>query len=272
MKILVTVKRIPDPDASVKFANGAVDTSAAKWVPNEFDQYAVETALRLAEDAKSKKRHAEIVVCSVCPAAQRQHITTFLAMGADRGVCVDADDTALDSQAVAKLIAGVFKKEGADLLVCGKLSQDSEGNEVGQRVAGLLDLPIAAFAGGVTWDQGAKAMVVSREVDDGVETKKIPLPSVITCDLRVVLPQSVKNGVTPDDYTYNEGPRLASLRGITMAKRKKVEQLSPADLGVEAGSALANTGVNPPPARAAGQIVESVEQLVEKLASEAKVL
>ena len=272
MKILVTVKRIPDPDASLKFANGAIDTSAAKWVPNEFDQYAVETALRLAEDAISKKRHAEIVVCSVCPAKQRQHITTFLAMGADRGICVDADDTALDSQSIAKLIAGVFKKEEADLLICGKLSQDSEGNEVGQRVAGLLGAPIASFAGGVSLDQGSKTLQVQREVDDGVETKKIPMPSVITCDLRVVLPSSVKNGVTPDDFTYNEGPRLASLRGITMAKRKKVEQLAPADLGVDAANAIANSGVNPPPARAAGQIVETVEQLVEKLATEAKVL
>ncbi len=272
MKILVTVKRIPDPDASLKFADGAIDNSSVKWVPNEFDQYAVETALRLAEDVKTKKRIAEIVVCSVCPAAQRQHITTFLAMGADRGVVVDADDTTLDSQSIAKLIAGVFKKEEADLLVCGKLSQDSESNEVGQRVAGLLGIPQASFAAGVQWEQASNAMIVSREVDDGVETKKVPTPAVITCDLRVVLPQSVKNGVSPADHAYQEGPRLASLRGITMAKRKKVEQLKPADLGVEASSALSDSGVNPPAARAAGQVVESVEQLVEKLATEAKVL
>lgn len=272
MKILVTVKRIPDPDENLKFQGGAIDTSSTKWVPNEFDQYAVETALRLAEDAKTKKRIAEVVVLSVCPAASRQHLTTFLAMGADRGVVVDSDDTAMDSQSVSKLIAGVFKKEAADVLIAGKLSQDTEGNEVAQRVAGLLGVPQATFAATVEWEQSSNAMIVSREVDDGVETKKIPTPAVVSCDLRVVLPTSVKNNVSPADHTYQEGPRLASLRGITMAKRKKVEVLKPEDLSVAPTLAVKQTQVDPPAARQAGQIVESAEQLVEKLVGEAKVL
>ncbi len=272
MKILVTVKRIPDPDESVKFANGAIDTSSAKWVPNEFDLYAVETALRLAEVVGGTKRLAEVVAVSVCPSAQRQHLTTLLAMGADRGIVVDADDTALDAQRVAKLVAAVFEREKADLLVSGKLSQDTESNEVSQRVAGLLGLPQATFAATVEWDQANKAMTVSREVDDGVETKRVPLPAVISCDLRVVLPHSVKNGETKADHAYQEGPRLASLRGITMAKRKKIDVLTPSDLGVELGSGVKLASVQPPPARQAGQRVESVEQLFEKLTTEAKVL
>ncbi len=134
MKILVTVKRIPDPDENLKFADNAIDTSSSKWVANAFDEYAVETALRLAENIGNKKdRLAEVIVLSICPKGKRQHVTQFLAMGAERGVIVDADDTAMDSQTVAKLIAEVFKKEGCDLLICGKLSQDSEGNEVAQR-------------------------------------------------------------------------------------------------------------------------------------------
>lgn len=273
MKILVTVKRIPDPEENLKFAGNAIDTSSAKWVPNAFDEYAVETALRLAEDVANKKnRLAEIIVLSVCPKGSRQHVTQFLAMGADRGVIVDADDTAMDSQSVAKLIAAVFKQEGCDLLITGKLSQDTESNEVAQRAAALLDLPQAAFAATLGWDSGANNLTVAREVDDGVETKNVPLPAVVSVDLRIVLPTSVNNGVTPADHKYNEGARLASLRGITMAKRKKVAIHTPADLGVEPTAKLRYTEVTAPAARAAGQIVESPEALVEKLATEAKVL
>jgi len=272
-KILVTVKRIPDPDESLKFTDGGLDLSSVKWVPNAFDEYAVETALRLAEDvANKKKKLAEIVVLSICPQKQRQHMTQFLAMGADRGVVVDADDSTLDTAAVAKIIAKVAQDEGADIVITGKLSQDNEGNQVGQRVAGLLGWPQACFAAEVDWDQGSNTLKVGREVDDGVESKKVPLPALITVDLRVVLPTSVRNGVNPADHKFTDGPRLASLRGITMAKRKKVKVLSPADLGVESQGGESTVAVNKPPARKAGQMVGSVEELVEKLATEAKVL
>lgn len=272
MKILVTVKRIPDPDASLKFAANAIDTSAAKWVPNAFDEYAVETALRLAENLAAKSRLAEVIVLSVCPQDKRQHVTQFLAMGADRGIIVDADETAMDSQSIAKLVAAVFQREGADLLLVGKLSQDTESNEVAQRAAGLLDLPQASFAAAVTWDQGANTLTVAREVDDGVETKQVPLPAVVSVDLRIVLPQSVHNGATPESHKYSEGARLASLRGITMAKRKKVDVVKPGDLGVTPTAKLAYAHIEAPPARPAGQIVDSPEKLVEKLVTEAKVL
>ena len=273
MKILVTVKRIPDPDENLKFANGAVDLgSVGKWVPNAFDEYAVETALRLAEKVGTKERQAEVVVLSICPKDKRQHVTQFLAMGADRGVIVDTDDTALDSQTVAKLVAKVFEKEGCDLLISGKLSQDAEGNEVAQRAAALLGVPQAAFAATLAWDAAGKTVTAAREVDDGVETKKVPLPAVVSVDLRIVLPTSVSNGVTAADHKYQEGPRLASLRGITMAKRKKVAIHTPADLGVEPSARVTTVTAVPPESRQAGQMVESPEALIEKLATEAKVL
>jgi electron transfer flavoprotein beta subunit len=272
VKILVTVKRIPDPDENLKFAGGGLDYSSSKWVPNAFDEYAVETALRLAEVPGGKDRLAEVVVLSICPQGQRQHVTQFLAMGAERGIVVDADDSTLDTVAVSKLIAKVAEKEGADLVILGKLSQDNEGNQVGQRVAALLGRPQACFAAEVAWDQGAASLTVAREVDDGVETKKVPLPAVVTVDLRIVLPKSVRNGVTPADHAYQEGPRLASLRGITMAKRKKVDVLGPAELGVASAGTEQVVGIEKPAERKAGRIVGSVEELVEKLATEAKVL
>src|SRR5690554_2330864 len=112
-KILVTVKRFPDPDESLKFTNGGLDLSSVKWVPNAFDEYAVETALRLSEDVVNKKNKlAEIIVLSICPQKQRQHMTQFLAMGADRGVIVDADEGEFDTGAIAKMIAKVAKDEG----------------------------------------------------------------------------------------------------------------------------------------------------------------
>ena len=272
VKILVTVKRIPDPDESLKFAGNAIDTSSSKWVSNAFDEYAVETALRLAEHIGGKDRLAEVIVLSVCPKDKRQHVTQFLAMGADRAIIVDAEESSIDAQSVAKLVAEVFRREGCDLLVLGKLSQDTESNEVAQRVAGLLDLPQAAFAATLRWDRAGKALSVGREVDDGVETKTLPLPAVVSVDLRIVLPGSVKNGATPDEHKYSEGARLASLRGITMAKRKKVDVLEPAQLGVTPTAHVQPAGVTAPPRRAAGQIVDSPEALIHKLVTEAKVL
>lgn len=272
-KILVTVKRIPDPDESLKFAGSELDLSSVKWVPNAFDEYAVETALRLSEDVANKKdKLAEIIVLSICPQNQRQHMTQFLAMGADRGVIVDAEDSEFDASAIAKMIAKVAQDENVDLVITGKLSQDNEGNEIGQRVAGLLDWPQACFAAEIDWDQHNKQLTVAREVDDGVEIKQVPIPAVISVDLRVVLPTSVRNGVNPPDHKFTDGPRLASLRGITMAKRKKVEIKTPADLGVENPNREITVAINKPPDRKAGQMVGSVEELVEKLATEAKVL
>lgn len=271
-KILVTVKRIPDPDESLKFTTGGLDLSAVKWVPNAFDEYAVETALRLSEGVADKSKLADIVVLSICPQKQRQHMTQFLAMGADRGIIVDAEDGALDTVTVSKIIAAVAKQEGVDMVICGKLSQDNEGNQVGQRVAGLLGWPQACFAAEVEWNTAENSLLVGREVDDGVEKKKLSLPAVVTVDLRVVLPTSVRNDKTPADHKFTDGPRLASLRGITMAKRKPVDVKTLADLGITNSALETTVAINKPPQRQAGQRVGSVEELVEKLATEAKVL
>jgi electron transfer flavoprotein beta subunit len=272
-KILVTVKRIPDPDESLKFTASGLDLSSVKWVPNAFDEYAVETALRLAEDVNNKKsKLAEVIVLTICPQKQRQHMTQFLAMGADRGVIVDADDQELDTAAIAKIIAKVAQDEGVDMVITGKLSQDNEGNQVGQRVAGLLNWPQACFAAEIDWDQANNTLSVHREVDDGVEIKKLPLPAVVSVDLRIVLPTSVRNGVNPPDHKFTDGPRLASLRGITMAKRKQVDVKTPSDLGVTNPERETTVAVHKPPGRIAGQMVGSIEELVEKLATEAKVL
>src|SRR5690606_26738458 len=152
--------------------------------------YAIETALRLAEVVGGSQRLAEVIVLTIGPETQRQHLSQFLAMGADRGVLVGANPDELDTATVSKRIAAVFKKEACDLLVAGKLSQDNEGNQVPQRVAGLLNVPQASFAAGIEWDQAGKALTVSREVDDGVEVKRVPLPAVVSVDLRIVLPKS----------------------------------------------------------------------------------
>jgi electron transfer flavoprotein beta subunit len=268
----VTVKRIPNPDESLKFTASGLDLSSVKWVPNAFDEYAVETALRLAEDIPNKKKLAEIIVLSICPEKDRQHMTQFLAMGADRGIIVNADDSTLDTATVAKIIAKVAQAEGVDLVVAGKLSQDNEGNQVGQRVAGLLGWPQACFAAELDWNPANKSLKVAREVDDGVETKTIGLPAVVTVDLRVVLPTSVRNGANAADHKFTDGPRLASLKGITMAKKKKVDVKTPAELGISNAGQESTVAINKPPQRKAGQKVGSVEELVEKLATEAKVL
>jgi electron transfer flavoprotein beta subunit len=272
LKILVTVKRIPDPEESLKFANGALDLSSAKRVPNAFDEYAVESALRLAEHVGTTNKLAEVIVLSVCPQAQRQHVTQFLAMGADRAVIVDAEESAVDSISISKLVAAVAKREGVDLVIAGKLSQDNEGNQIGQRTAALLDWPQACFAAGLEWNRGDSTLTVAREVDDGVEHKKVPLPAVVSVDLRVVLPHGVKNGATAADHAYQEGARLASLRGITMAKKKPVAVLTPAELGVALSTTESVTGVAKPADRKAGQKVDSVATLLDKLISEAKAI
>ncbi|MBK8265799.1 MAG: electron transfer flavoprotein subunit beta/FixA family protein [Nannocystis sp.] len=272
MKILVTLKRIPNPDEPLKFTVGGLDYSSHKWVPNAFDEYAVEAALRLAEKVGAPDRLAEVIVLSICPQGQRQHLIQFLGMGADRAIVVDADEDALDTGTVAKAIAAVYKREGCDLLIAGKLSQDNEGNQIAQRVAGILGAPQACFAATVEWDRGQRALIVSREVDDGVEVKRIPLPAVVSVDLRIVLPTSVQNGATPANHAYKEGARLASLRGITLAKKKPFQVLSLGDLGLGGPANERAVAVKAPPARKAGQIVGSVDDLFDKLTKEAKVL
>ena len=272
MKILVTVKRVPDPEQRPKFKGAALDLSGASWVLNTFDEYAVETALRLTEKADSGERLGEVIVLSIGPKDAAQQVRAALAMGADRAILVDSTDEQLDSDAVARIVKAVVDKEKPDLLLMGKQAVDGDTNQVGQLVAGLLDWPQATFAATVEVAADGKSVVVGREVDSGVESKRIPLPGVVTVDLRIIAPKSVKNGKTPESHVYAEGPRYASLKGIMAAKKKPMAETTVADLGVAIAPKVKWTAVEAPPPRKAGIKVADVAELVKKLHDEAKVL
>jgi electron transfer flavoprotein beta subunit len=271
LKILVTAKRVPDPEQKVKLKGNALDQSAVNWQLNQFDEYAVETALRLTEAGAGGARTAgdEVVVVSFGPKDVQQQLRSCLAMGADRGIQVDATDEALDSEVVAKSLKALVEKEKPDLIVMGKLAADSESNDVGQRLAGYLGWPQATFACTVELTDSGKAVSVGREVDGGVELKKVTLPAVVTVDLRIVLPEAVKSG--KGGAAYAEGPRYASLKGIMAAKKKPIVETKLAELG-GAAPRLKVTSVEAPPPRKAGIKVASVEELIAKLHNEAKVI
>ena len=212
MKILVTLKRVPDPEQKLKFKGSALDLAGANWVPNQFDEYAVETALRLTENASAGgARDGEVVVASLGPKDVQQQLRSALAMGADRAILVEASDDQLDAEVVARTVAKLVEQEKPDLLLMGKLAADSESNQAGQLAAGYLGWPQATFAATIEVVDGGKALHVAREVDSGVETKKVPLPAVVTVDLRIIAPHAVKNGKTAADHAYPDGPRYASL-------------------------------------------------------------
>ena len=273
MKILNMLKRIPDPEQKLKFKGTAVDLTGANWVPNQFDEYAVETSLRLTENASSgNARTGEVVVASIGPKEVQQQLRAALAMGADRGILIDGNDDTLDAEIVARTVIKLVDKEKPDLVLMGKLAADSEDNQVGQLVAAYLGWPQATFAATIEVVEGGKALHVSREVDSGVETKRVALPAVVTVDLRVIAPSAVKNGVTAATHAYAEGPRYASLKGIMAAKKKTIEETTLDKLGVTAKQRVKTVSVEAPPARKAGVKVGSVDELVNKLHNEAKVL
>ncbi len=247
MKILTTVKRVTDPDMKVKIKpdGSGIVTDGVEYKMNSFDEYGVEEAIRLKEE-----HGGEVVVVSVGPDASTKEIRTALAMGADRGVLVETDAD-LDSDAVARLIAEVAKKESPDIIVMGKQAVDSDRNQAGQMLAAYLDYPQATFAFDLSVADGWAT--VGREVDGGTSTKRVKLPAIVTADLRL-----------------NE-PRYASLPGIIKAKRKKIDRFSPEDLGVDIASKVNVLAFEAPPEREAGQIVDGVDALIGKLRDEAKV-
>ena len=273
MKILVTAKRVPDPEQKVKLKDGAIDLTGMNFVVNPFDEYAVETALRLTESAaKGKPKHfGEVVVLTIGGKDSTQQIRSCLAMGADRAILVKGTDDELDSEQVARIIAAVVEQEKPDLLLMGKQTVDGENNQAAQLAAGYLNLPQACFAGNIELAEDKSSMTVGREIDGGMEFKKVPLPAVVTVDLRIVLPKAVVNHES-DGYEYAEGPRYASLKGIMKAKKKKIDKLDADKLGLSIAPRVKVTQLEAPPERQAGIKVESVEELVEKLQNEAKVL
>lgn len=277
MKILVPVKRVADPDNANKMKvspdGTKVTSEGLEWKVNPFDEYAVEAALRLNEKGGANEKLGETVVVSLGPSDVQQTLRQPLAMGADKGVLVEAEDEQLDSMVVAKALKAIVDKEQPDLVLMGKQAVDGDSNTAGQMLAEMLGWPMATFAMGIEAVDDGKALHVGREVDTGVLTLKVQLPAVVTVDLRIVSPKAVKNGVTPDDHAYNEGARYASLKGIMQAKKKPIEQMSLSDLGVEAAPVVTYSKYELPAARTGSvAYVESVQELVQKLQSEAKVL
>jgi electron transfer flavoprotein beta subunit len=282
MKILVPIKRVPDPTQKAKLKDGHIDLSGASWIVNTFDEYAVETALRLLENGESNSRTGgEIVVVTIGPDDAAKELRTCLAMGADRAIHVLAKDEEIDALVVVKVLAGIVAAEKPDVVIMGKQAVDGDANQVGQMLAGKLGWPQATFAASIecgTPSAGgdsttAGSLLVGREVDGGVEYKRVPTPAVVTVDLRIVGSHAVKNGVTPATFAYGgEGARLPSLKGIMAAKKKPMANGKLADYGAEAKAAIRETVVTLPPPRPPGQIVADIPTLVKKLAEEAKVL
>jgi electron transfer flavoprotein beta subunit len=270
VKILVTVKRVPDPEQKPKFKGDALDLSGANWVINTFDEYAVEAALRLNEQADTGARLGEVVVVSVGPKEAATELKKGLAMGADRAIRVDAGDADLDSDVVARILEAVVAQEKPDLVLMGKQAVDGDTNQVAQLLAGRLGWPQATFAAHLELGEGY--LDVTREIDAGTEKKRVRFPAVVSVDLRIVAPAAVKNGKTPESHVYNDGPRYPSAKGIMAAKKKPFAETTPAALGVSAKPRVVWSKISAPAARKAGVKVADVPELVRRLKDEAKVL
>lgn len=273
MKILVPVKRVPNPEQRLKLTAGAIDLTGATWQTNPFDEYAVETALRLTEKGKGGERAGEVVLVSVGPKEVSQQLRGLLAMGADRAILVGGDDSALDAEVVARLLVAIIAAEKPDLVLLGKQAVDGDSNQVGQLLAGYLGWPQATFLASVVLANDGKSARTTREVDAGVEEKRVRLPAVLTVDLRIIGKQAVRNeALIGPDAEWDEGPRYAALKGIMAAKKKEIREVTADSLGVKAAPVVKANAYAAPPERKAGVKVASVEELVAKLASEAKVI
>ncbi|HYP90857.1 MAG TPA: electron transfer flavoprotein subunit beta/FixA family protein [Polyangiaceae bacterium] len=275
MKVLVALKRVADPDNAnkVKIAAGgaAVDTSGLEWKPNPFDEYALEAALRLTENGKApKQRLGEVVVVTLGPKEVEQTLRAALATGADRAIRIDATDDQLDGRLVAKALQAIVAAEKPDLVLMGKQAVDGDSNQVGQRLAELLDYPMATFAATIKEEEGA--LLVGREVDGGVLTLRVKLPALVTVDLRIVAPHSVFSKVTEPGFKYNDGVRFAPLPAIMAAKKKPLDVKPLAELVAGATLSTKYLKFERPAQRAAGVKVKDVAELVEKLTNVAKVI
>ena len=249
MKVLVAVKRVVDYNVNVRVLsdNSGVDLNNVKMSVNPFDEIAIEEAVRLKEAGAVE----EVVVVSVGTSACQEQIRTALALGADRGILVETDEI-MQPLAIAKLMKKLIDKEQPQLVIAGKQAIDGDNSQPGQMIAALAGLSQATFASNVEIGDGTAT--VTREIDGGLETITVKLPAIITTDLRL-----------------NE-PRYASLPNIMKAKKKPIDTYTPADLDVEVASNIKTLKVTPPAERKAGIIVESVEELVDKLKNEAKVI
>ena len=254
MKILVPIKRAVDYSVKIRVkADGTgVDQSNVKMSMNPFDEIAVEEAVRLKESGKA----TEILVVSIGPAKAQDVIRSAMAIGADRGILVQTDAPTdiggVEPLAVAKILKAIADAEKPDLIIMGKQSIDDDSNQTGQMLAALMNAPQATFASKVELD-GAN-IKVTREVDGGLETLSLKLPAIVTTDLRL-----------------NE-PRYAALPNIMKAKSKPMATTTPQDYGVSITPRLSVIKVAEPPKRKGGGKVSSVDELIDKLKNEAKVI
>jgi electron transfer flavoprotein beta subunit len=255
MKILVPVKRVVDYNVKVrvKADQTGVELANVKMSMNPFDEIAVEEALKIREAGKA----TEVIALSAGTAACQETLRTALAMGADRAILVETD-VELQPLAVAKLLKAVVAKEGVGLVILGKQAIDDDANQTGQMLAALLDWPQAVFASKVELADpstgSGRTARVTREIDGGLETVEVKLPAVFSVDLRL------------------NTPRYATLPNIMKAKKKPLDTVKPADLGVDVAPRLKTVSVTEPAKRKAGIMVKDVGELIDKLKNEAKVI
>ncbi|MDL4861355.1 electron transfer flavoprotein subunit beta/FixA family protein [Halomonas elongata] len=249
MKVLVAVKRVIDYNVKIRVKpdNSDVDLTNVKMAMNPFCEIAVEEAVRLKEAGTA----TEVVVVTVGPKAAQEQLRTALALGADRAIHVQTDER-VESLGAAKVLAKVVEEEQPELVILGKQAIDSDNNQTGQMLAALTGRAQGTFASEVAVEDGK--LKVTREIDGGLQTLSLALPAVVTTDLRL-----------------NE-PRYAKLPDIMKAKKKPLDTKTPEELGVEVAGKLKLVGVEPPAERQGGVKVGSVDELVDKLKNEAKVI
>ena len=249
MKILIPIKRVVDYNVKVRPTSdeSGVDLNNVKMAINPFCEIAVEEAVRLKESGVAE----EIVAVTIGSSAAQEQLRTSLALGADRAILVESE-TELEPLGIAKLLKAVVEKESPDLVILGKQAIDGDNNQTGQKLAALLGYPQATFASELSISDGKAT--VTREVDGGLQTVSVNLPAIVTTDLRL-----------------NE-PRYASLPNIMKAKSKPLDVMPVADFGIDVTPRISTLKVSLPPEREAGVIVETVDELVDKLKNEAKVI
>ncbi len=249
MKILIPIKRVVDYNVKVRPTSdeSGVDLNNVKMAINPFCEIAVEEAVRLKESGVAE----EIVAVTIGSLAAQEQLRTSLALGADRAILVESE-TELEPLGIAKLLKAVVEKESPDLVILGKQAIDGDNNQTGQKLAALLGYPQATFASELSISDGKAT--VTREVDGGLQTVSVNLPAIVTTDLRL-----------------NE-PRYASLPNIMKAKSKPLDVMPVADFGIDITPRISTLKVSLPPEREAGVIVETVDELVDKLKNEAKVI
>jgi|TARA_B110000444_G_scaffold28574_1_gene23586 electron transfer flavoprotein beta subunit len=249
MKILVPLKRVVDYNVKVRplADNSNVDLNNVKMSVNPFCEIALEEAVRIKEAGNAE----EVIAVSIGKIESQEQLRTALALGADRAILVESENL-LEPLAIAKALAKIVEQENANLIILGKQAIDGDNNQTGQMLGALLDYPQATNASEVVLDNTHAN--VTREIDGGLQTLKLVLPAIVTTDLRL-----------------NE-PRYASLPNIMKAKKKELTVISLSDLGVDGTARTEMLSVELPPSRAAGVILETVDDLLEKLKNEAKVI